>query len=233
VLTGRERWKVALASNRAPCASRPVVRDDSIYITGIGPAGYYLFSLDAKTGQEHWRYRAEAPDVGSGTCLSQPVVTADTIFATGESRLYAVQRATGRDRWPPVEIRRPVEGRVRAVEVSGLVDAGRVLIGMTSGFLIAFEKDSGRTAWEIAGQYRETAPAMAVAGNVLYFQGSPSARPAAAAGGTIHALDLDSRSILWSFSHATAEANWPFGAVTAVDDGLWVSSYQVLLKLGE
>ena len=102
---------------------------------------------------------------------------------------------------------------------------------MTSGFLIAFDKGTGRTAWEIAGNYRDTWPAMATAGNILYFQGSPATKPAAAPGGTLHALDLDSRRILWSFSRPTAEPNWPFGFVTPVDGGLWVSSYQALLKL--
>ena len=72
---------------------------------------------------------------------------------------------------------------------------------------------------------------MAVAGNVLYFQGSPDSKPAKAPGGTLHALDLDSRAILWSFSRQTAEPNWPFGFVTPVDGGLWVNSYQALVKL--
>lgn len=240
VRTGRERWKLAFATNRAACVSQPIVRDGSLYVTGIAdatpgdkerPAGYYLFALDARTGQELWRYRATAPYEHAGVCLSQPVVTTDTIFALGDARLYAVQRASGRDRWQPVEIRRPVEGRDRPVKVQGLVEAGSVLIGMTSGFLIAFEMDSGRTAWEIAGQYRDTWPAMAVAGNVLYFQGSPGIKPGAAPGGTLHALDLESRRILWSFSHQTAEPNWPCGFVTPVDGALWVSSYQALLKL--
>ena len=237
--SGRERWKVAL-SNRAECASRPIVRDDTIYLTGSAaatpgdatkPAGNYLFALDAKTGQERWRYRAEAPYVHAGVCLRQPVVTADTIFAAGENNLYAVDRATGRDRWKPIEVRRSVEGKDRPVEVHGLVDAGSVLIGMTSGFLIAFDKDSGRTVWEIAGQYPVSTPSTAVAGNVLYFQGSPSAKPAAEARGTLHALDLDTRAILWLFSRPTAEPNWPFGFVTPVDGGLWVDSYQALVKL--
>jgi outer membrane protein assembly factor BamB len=238
--TGKERWKVALSSTRAECASQPIVRDDTIYLTGSGnatagdaskPAGNYLFALDAKTGQERWRYRAEAPYINAGACLNQPVVTADTIFATGEQRIYAVQRATGRDRWKPVEVRRAVEGRVRAVDVNGLVDAGAVVIGITPGFLIAFEKDTGKTAWEIAGQYRETSPAMAVAGNVLYFQGSPAIKPAAAAAGTLYALDLDTREVLWSFTRPTAEPNWAFDHPTPVDGGLWVTSYQALLKL--
>ena len=159
------------------------------------------------------------------------IVTADAIFAAGDNFLYAVNRATGRDRWKPVEVRRAVEGRVRAVEVHGLVDAGAVLIGMTEGFLIAFDKSSGATAWELPGEYPTSAPSTAVAGDVLYFQGSPDNKRAASPRGTLHALDLGTHAILWSFSRPTAEPNWPFGSVTPVDGGLWVDSYQALVKL--
>jgi outer membrane protein assembly factor BamB len=147
-------------------------------------------------------------------------------------------------------VRRPVEGQERAVAMGGLVDAGAVLVGITRNFLIAFDKASGRTAWEVPGQYRENNPSTAVAGRVLYFQGHPGASPAAAnpgttvyvggkpvvsapalPGGRLNALDLDTRAILWSFSRPTAEPNWPFGYVTPVDGGLWVDSYQALVKL--
>lgn len=237
--TGRERWKADFGSNLAPCASQPLVKDSVIYLTGVSRAipgdpaslaGYYLFALDAKTGQERWRYRANAPYVHPGVCLNQPVLTADTVFATGDNYLYAVARATGRDRWPPVEVRRLVEGRERGVRVQGLVDAGAVLVGITTGYLIAFSKDTGRTTWEIPGQYRDSLPA-AVAGNVLYFQGSPNTKPAPDAGGTLHALDLETRQILWSFFRPTAERNWPFGHIAPVNGGLWVDSYQTLVKL--
>jgi outer membrane protein assembly factor BamB len=231
-VTGGVRWKVAWNANRAGCASQPLVSGDTVYTTGnAGTAGNFLFALDARTGQERWRYRAEAPYVHDGTCLHQPVIGGDTIFAAGESHLYAVEMATGRNRWPPAETRLPVNGEVRAADVRGLVAAGPVLVGMTPGFLIAFDMASGKMAWQLPGQYSETAPATAVAGNVLYFQGSPAAKPAVAPRGTLHALDLDTRSILWSFSRPTAEANWPFGHVTPVDGGLWVNSYQALVKL--
>jgi outer membrane protein assembly factor BamB len=238
--TGRERWKLAFATNRAPCASRPIVKDGVVYLTGIGAAtpdnaanstGYYLFAVDGRTGQERWRYRAEAPYVHPGVCLEQPVLAGDTIFATGETFLYAIDRATGRNRWAPVEIRRQVEGRERGVKVRGLVEAGPVLVGMTSGYLIAFDPNSGRTAWEIPGQYRDSSPATAAAGNVLYFQGSPGIQPAPDASGTLHALDLETRKILWSFNRKTEQRNWSFGPVTPVNKGLWVGSYGALLKL--
>jgi len=49
--------------------------------------------------------------------------------------------------------------------------------------------------------------------------------------GTLHGLDLSTRTILWSFTRPTAEPNWPFGSVTPVNGGLWVDSYQALVKL--
>lgn len=240
VTTGKEQWTVAFTTNRAVCASRPIVRDDIIYLTGSAgatagdatkPAGYYLFALDAATGRERWRYRAEAPYVHDGVCLRQPVVTGDAVFAAGDNYLYAVDRASGRDRWKPIEVRRAVDGRERAVPVFGLVDAGPVAIGMTSGFLIAFDKASGTTAWELAGEYSTGAPSMAVAGDVLYFQGIPAGTTAAPARRMLHALDLGTRAILWSFSRPTGEPNWPFGTVTPADRALWVDSYQALIKL--
>lgn len=236
--TGHERWKVAL-SNRGECASAPIVRDDTVYLTSGAtatagdaskPAGFYLFALDAKTGQERWRYRATAPYVNAGVCLRQPIVTGDAIYASGENRLYAINRSTGRDRWAPIEVRRMVDGRDRPVEVHGLADADAVVIGVTSGFLIAFDKATGRTAWELAGQYSTSAPSTAVAGNVLYFQGNPGAKPGIPQG-TLHALDLGTHNILWSFSRPTADPSWRFGFVTPVDGALWVDSYQALVKL--
>lgn len=225
VATGKERWKAQFASNKAACASRPVLRDGVIYFTAIGENGYLLLALDAKTGAEKWRYRAEAPYVQAGACLEQPVVTADTVYGAGENRLFAVRRDTGKDRFAPIEIRRPVEGRERAVKLFGLVDAGSVLIGMTEGQLIAFDLTTGRTVWEIAGIHREGSRSNAMAGKVLYFQAMVDGVP------TLQGLDVESRKVLWSFSRKTAQANWPFGYVTPVNGGLWVDSYQVLLKL--
>jgi outer membrane protein assembly factor BamB len=210
----------------------------------------YLVALDTTTGKERWRYPA-APVGHTGVCYSQPIVTADTFFAVGdEQTLYAVDTTTGRERWAPLEVRRPVEGRERAVSVHGLVEAEAVLIGITRNFLIAFDKATGKTAWEVAGQYHESAPSTAVAGRVLYFQGHPGASPAsevqervvyvggkpvpsvpALPRGRLNALDLDTRAVLWSFTRPTGEANWPFGYVTPVDGGLWVDSYQALVKL--
>ena len=238
--TGHEQWKAAL-STRGGCASAPIVRDDTVYVTGHAdatpgdstkPAGDYLVALDAITGQERWRYHPVAPDAPlQNVCLGQPVVSADTVFASENLFLYAVNRATGKEHWKPLEIRRPSEGRERGVELHGLVDADTVLVGMTSEYLMAIDKTTGRVAWDLAGQYNVSRPSIAVVGRVLYFQGSPGAKPGELNRGTLHALDLDTRAVLWSFTRPTGEANWPFGHVTPFDGGLWVDSYQALVKL--
>ena len=257
--SGRQKWKKAFTQGRGSCYSHPVVRDGTVYVTGSieispatdrGPATTYrhLFAFDANTGEELWRYPAK-PAGWRDVCLTQPIAAEDSFFAVADETLHAVDRTNGRLRWT-LEVKRPVEGSVRAVAVSGLVDAGPVLVGVTSGYLIAFDKASGKTAWEIKGQYRTASPSTAVAGGVLYFQGHPGAEPAAEIqdrilyvngrpvqpvpvlpAGNLNALDLNTRKILWSFSRPTAEANWPFGDVTPVDGGLWVDSYRALVKL--
>jgi outer membrane protein assembly factor BamB len=238
----------------------PVARDGSVYVArnvavragdANRAAEYYrhLVALDASTGQERWRYPA-SPAGAVGMCVDQAIVTGEAYFAVSDQKLYAINLKTGRDLWPPVEVRAPIEGRDRTVGLTGLVDAGPVLVGVTPVSLIAFDKATGRRAWEVPGQYRQSSPSTAVAAGVLYVQGHPGAKPAsevqgrivyqggkpveqtpALPGGRLNAIDLETRAVLWSFSRPTAEANWPFGFVIPVDVGLWVDSYQALVKL--
>lgn len=71
-----------------------------------------------------------------GACLSHPLVTADTCFAVEGSGLHAV-------------------------DAHNLVDADSVLVALTSTCLLAVEKATGRTAWEVPGQYHKSFPSMA------------------------------------------------------------------------
>lgn len=237
--TGKEVWRRTF-SKRYFCVSRPVVADGVVYVTGgvdavsgdaSRPEGFDMMALDAKTGQEKWRHRAEAKYGTVGVCVTAPVIAGTTLFGVAEAHLYAIDRATGRDRWKSVETRAMVDGRARLVQVAGLVNAGAVLVGVTETALVAYDKSSGKTAWELSGAYSLSSPSTAVAENVLYFQGSPQSQPAPTSRGTLYALDLDTRAVLWSFTRPTAEKNWSFGFVTPVNDGLWVDSYKALVKL--
>ena len=51
---------------------------------------------------------------------------------------------------------------MRLVEVAGLIDAGAVLVGMTPTSLVAYDKSSGKTAWEAPGTFTVSSPSRAV-----------------------------------------------------------------------
>jgi outer membrane protein assembly factor BamB len=257
--TGREIWAVPFPRSGS-CNSAPVARDGSVYVArnvivtpadANRPADYHrhLVALDAVTGQERWRYPA-SPAGAPEMCIEQAIVTDDAYFAVSGPKLYAISLASGREIWPAVEVRATIDGRERAVGLAGLVDAGAVLVGVTPVSVMAIDKATGRFAWQVPGQYRQNAPSTAVASGVLYVQGHPGAKPAsevqdrivyqggkpveqipALPGGRLNAIDLATRTVLWSFSRPTAEANWPFGYVIPVHGGLWVDSYQALVKL--
>jgi outer membrane protein assembly factor BamB len=257
--TGKEKWSAPFP-RRGACDSLPVAQGGSVYVSrnvvvrpadANRPADIYrqLVALDASTGQERWRYPASRID-NIGLCVEQPLVSGENFFAVSSQKLYGINLTTGRELWPPVEVRAPIDGRERAVDLAGLVDAGAVLVGVTPVSLMAFDKATGKLAWQVPGQYRTNSPSTAVAGGVLYVQGHPGAKPASEVqdrivyvggkpvepvpvlpGGHLNAIDLGTRTVLWSFSRPTAEANWNFGYVTPVDGGLWVDSYQALIKL--
>jgi outer membrane protein assembly factor BamB len=257
--TGREKWSMPFPA-RSSCKSTPVAQGGTVYVwrnvlvkaaDANQPAQYFrhLVALDAGNGRERWRYPA-APSGTADLCIEEPLVAGGIYFGVNEVTLHAINLATGRDAWPPVEVRATIDGRERAFPLAGLVDAGDVLVGVTRVALVAIDKATGRPAWQIPGQFNPDAPSTAVAGGVLYVQGHPGAKPTLGSsgaivyqggkpveqtpvlpGGRLNAIDLATRTVLWSFSRPTTEANWPFGHITPVDGGLWVDSYQALVKL--
>ncbi len=236
--TGREQWSVPLSGNNRGCVSRPLVSDGVVYLTATvsttapgEPRAYALFALDASNGQERWRTIVRLEGQRGSVCLTQPILDGDAIYASGEHAIFAFDTRTGRSRWKPTERKGMVNGKLRKFTLSTLVDAGSTVIGMSDTSLVAIEKSSGKVAWELPGGYRPLHPSMAVAGSVLYFQGSPIIAPAKAERGTLHALDFERREMLWSFSRPTAAANWAFGSVLAIDGALWVDSYKAMVKL--
>jgi outer membrane protein assembly factor BamB len=237
--TGRELWKTPLRFvPGGSCSTSPVVRDGSVYAQIMarapeGTAGWpdarYMAAFDAATGAERWRHRPLHPDYRQGAAPGAPVVTDRGVYFPGENALYALDRATGQPLFAPVFLRRPIDGRERAVALDSLFDAGPVLVGATKTSLIAFDKDTGRIAWELAGAFKIDNMAFAAAGPVLYFQGGLDGAPAFP--GTLHALDMTTNTRLWSFQRTGKDPEWTFGHVVPVDGGVWVDGHAAMLKL--
>jgi outer membrane protein assembly factor BamB len=233
--TGREAWRFSFGSEWGECGSQPQVKDGTVYLFGgiadekgvQGRPGDRIWAIDASTGNEKWRVRTD-----SQRCADESVlVTDDSVFVSVENdaTIYAVDRASGKRRWSRV-VRRLVDGEERDQGVHGLTVVKPWLVGTTDRAIVAFDMATGAPAWEVPGKYRTVSPSLAVAGGVLYFQGSPVGAPASAESGTLHAMDLASRKILWSYAHPTGP-NWSLGDVVPVDGALWTTTHSVLLKL--
>lgn len=236
--TGREQWRAQLSDESRGCATRPLVSDGVIFLTAMvntsapgEPRAYALLALDALNGHERWRTIVRLDGEPGSVCLTQPILDGSTLYASGDHAIFAFDTQTGRPRWTPTERKGMVNGKLRYFKLSGLVDAGRTVIGMSDTSMVAIEKSSGKVAWELPGAYTPSRSSLAVAGSVLYFQGSPLIAPAKAERGTLYAFDMERRELLWSFSRPTAVANWAFGPVLAIDGALWVASQKAMVKL--
>jgi outer membrane protein assembly factor BamB len=231
--TGRTHWKTQVTPTYWHCGAGPVVAGETVYVaSGLqSPANsktdFFLHAIDLKTGQERWRYNPPPEYPNRGVCLEAIVVAGDTVVATGDGYLYGVDRQTGAQAY-----RAEVGDETRRSDVFDLVAAGPYVFGATEGALSAFEPRTGRVAWRVPGRYAKGVTALAAADGVLYFQGQVAGVDPEATGrhGILHALDISTRAVLWSFTRATDES-WNFANPLPVDGGLYVDTYRTLLKL--
>ncbi len=235
VATGAERWKYQYARKSNWCAAgQPAVADGIVYISsGLqSPANsktdYFLHAIDAKTGQELWRYNplSQYPN-NYGACLVEVLAVGDTIVAVSDEYLYGVDRATGQQKY-----RVDTMDGTRRKHLRGLVQASGYVYGVTQGQFWAVDARTGRTAWTLPGEYSDTFVGTAAADGVVYFQGRVAGIDTGPkdSGGVLHAVDVQTRQVLWSFKYPTEEP-WSFGIPVAADGAIFVGTYQTMLKL--
>ncbi len=160
--TGTTRW-----TWNAPTAA-PVdvatVTADTAYLTSAGS----LFAVRLVDRTQLWRFD------GRGTGLTGPMVTEDTIYTasqgTGQLAMYALDRATGHNRWgPPFAI---ASGR----QVNPSAVANGIVYVVTDGDGIYALRDKG-SAFEVVWHQREVKRAgrpASLAADVLYVQPNES-----------------------------------------------------------
>jgi len=119
------------------------VADSTVY---AGNGDDHLYALNAQTGQEQWRFKAD------GSVYS-PAVADGTVYAGSRSgHLYALDAQTGREQW-----RFETDGSVYLPAVAD----GTVYAGSRDNHLYALDAQTGQEQWRFETDNAIAAPAVA------------------------------------------------------------------------
>lgn len=182
--SGRERWR---ARTGGRVRSSPAVANGAVF---VGSADGRVYSFDLATGAERWRFDTEGTRLESGkfgfdrrTVQSSPAVAAGTVFVGArDGLLYAIDAATGRERWR-------LDHEISWVNTSPAVSEGVVYAGSSDAqFVQAVDAATGRERWRARTGVTWSSPA--VAGSML-FSGDGSGR--------VNAIERATGVVRWSF----------------------------------
>ncbi|MGB0372143.1 MAG: PQQ-binding-like beta-propeller repeat protein [Opitutales bacterium] len=154
--------------------SKPTAKDGKVY---FGNAAGFLFSVDADTGEEIWKF-----EMGAAISVG-PAIGEGKVFAGqqgGERFFYAVDANTGELEW-----KQTIPGGW--VWGSAAYDDGMVYIPTVSGYCMALDAKNGNIVWMYPTA--KSVPAEpAIDGDLVYF-GSWS--------GSLYAFDKKTGEIVW------------------------------------
>ena len=145
-------WSFELDTNRGQEAT-PLVIDGTIYFTS---AWSKAFALDARTGQEKWRYDPKVPGrYGVNACCDVVnrgmAAWGDKVyFGTIDGRLIALDRDSGDVAWTAEtadpELRYTITGAPRVIDGRVIIGNGGAELGVR-GYISAYDAESGEMLW--------------------------------------------------------------------------------------
>lgn len=162
-LSGEERWRYQTGGR---IRSSPAAADGRVY---VGSADGVLYAIEVETGRLAWRFETwgagqSSADFGYDrkTIQSSPAVADGAVFfGSRDGKLYAVDAATGRERW------RHDNGSPWVVGSPAVAD-GRVYVGSSDGlFVHALDAATGEEIWRLSTGARVFS-SPAVSGDRLY-----------------------------------------------------------------
>lgn len=119
--------------------SGPAYAQDMIVFTTIDGA---VYAIDAKTGKQRWQ--AQLPN----QVLGKPTIYAGDVFVkTIDDQVFALNTGNGKIDW---SYTRDAPELVLRSGASPLVFGNRVLVGLSSGYLVALDRRNGRLLWQQA-----------------------------------------------------------------------------------
>lgn len=146
--TGRRRWRVR-AEGRI--YGSPAIAAGIVY---VGDQAGYVHALRLTTGQTVWRFATEGTRLNSAdwgfdrtTVQSSPAVAGGAVYVGArDGFLYAIDRATGKERWRN-------DHKVSWVNSSPAISEGLVYVGSSDGrFVQAVDTATGEQRWRSPAQ---------------------------------------------------------------------------------
>jgi len=185
--SGELKWKADTGPDRPTdfdnLSSSPTVQDGVVY---IGGGNGKLYALNADTGTEVWAVDA----LGPNPIRSSPAVIGDTIYFTAESKLLALDRKTGKEKW--------MYKANTITRSSPSVGEGLVVFGDNSSNIYAVDSETGVEKWRYHIMYYWVTSTAAISDGVVYIGGDDS---------YLNALDAKTGTEKWRFK-TTGETVW-------------------------
>jgi outer membrane protein assembly factor BamB len=134
--SGAKRWQYKFAevgssyNNIGGHVSSPVMVDDLVLVG----ASRSFHALDAKTGEEKWRFDAKDP------LASSAAVAGDTVYVTDFKQLFALDLHTGQERWHFAHA-------TVTLLFAPIVVGDRVVI-TSADTIYALDRNSGQLLWQ-------------------------------------------------------------------------------------
>ena len=200
------KFKTGLGEGSSPAVSNGIVY--------VGGSDWYLYALDAGSGQEKWKFLT---DYG---VTSSPAVSDGAVYVGSWVYLYALDARDGREKWKflagdaiDATASSPVGPGYAPTKSSPAVSDGVVYFGSDSGFLYALDTASGQEKWrfqtgdnEYFSYDHSNHSSPAVSDGVVYVGSNE---------GFLYAVDAQSGQEKWRFQAGDEVRSSP-----AVSDGV-------------
>lgn len=134
----------------------PVFDAGTVYLPFTG-----LMALDLASGAMKWQVKYATADEALKRAYSAPVISGDTIFASGRGTVYAIDKATGTTKWKSDKVASGFFSSAVISQVLPTNDAvyvrlgGNFQNGFTKGFelkeplgVIELNRETGQKSWE-------------------------------------------------------------------------------------
>lgn len=146
--SGKEKWRF---KTQGLVRATPTVANNMVY---IGDTEGYFYALNANTGKQVWRFETEGvhfdpAEFGfdrKAVMFAAALTDELVIFGGRDGFLYAVERATGKERWR-------MDHKVSWVMSKPAIAEGKVFTGTSDGrFIQAIDLQTGQEVWKFTIQ---------------------------------------------------------------------------------